>query len=123
MLKNEMLISPQKLFPTESLVFIKNDILQFYIEGYKKGENLEKPLVFMFDKNYYILKGHHLALAAIMAQIKEIRVEVVDNKQYSFWNNDENIKDTLRSIGMSTLYDFETIGGFTYQTYPDYYKK
>lgn len=123
MLKNEILISPQKLFPTESLFSIKNDLLQLYIEGYKEGKNLEKPLVFMFDKNYYILKGHHLVLAAIMAQIKEICVEVVDNKQYSFWNNDENIKETLRSIGISTLYDFETIGGFTYQTYPDYYKK
>ena len=54
MLKNEMLISPQKLFPTESFVFIKNDILQYYIEEYKKGGILEKPLVFLFDKNYYI---------------------------------------------------------------------
>lgn len=123
MLKNEMLISPQKLFPTESFVFIKNDILQYYIEEYKKGGILEKPLVFLFDKNYYILKGHHLTLAAIMAQIKEICVEIVDNKQYSFWNNDENIIDTLRSIGMSTLYDFEAVGGFTYPQYPDYYKK
>ena len=58
-----------------------------------------------------------------MAQIKEICVEIVDNKQYSFWNNDENIIDTLRSIGMSTLYDFEAVGGFTYPQYPDYYKK
>lgn len=119
----KMMISPQKLYPTERLAFIKNDILQLYIENYKKEKKMEKPLVFLFDNNYYILKGHHLVLAAIMAGINELCIEVVDNRQFTFWSNEENIKQTLNSIGMSTLYDFETIGGFTYQTYPDYYKK
>ena len=123
MSKNEMLISPQKLYPTESLVFIKNDRLQFYIDEYKKGANLEKPVVFLFDNNYYILKGHHLVLAAAMAQVTEICVEVEDYKQYLLWSDEETIKENLRSIGMSTLYDYETIGGFTYETYPEYYKK
>ena len=123
MSKNEVLISPQKLYPTESLVFIKNDRLQFYIDEYKKGANLEKPVVFLFDNNYYILKGHHLVLAAAMAQVTEICVEVEDYKQYLLWSDEETIKENLRSIGMSTLYDYETIGGFTYETYPEYYKK
>ena len=123
MSKNEILISPQKLYPTESLVFIKNDRLQFYIGKYKSGASLEKPVVFLFDNNYYILKGHHLVLAAIMAQVTEICVEVEDHMQYSLWSDEETIKENLRSIGMSTLYDYEAIGGFTYETYPQYYKK
>lgn len=64
-----------------------------------------------------------MTLAAIISQIQEICVKIVDNKQCLFWNNDENIIDTLRSIGMSTRYDFGAIGGFTYQKYSDYYKK
>lgn len=118
-----MLISPQKLYPTESLVFIKNDRLQFYIGEYKNGASLEKPVVFLFDNNYYILKGHHLVLAAIMAKVTEICVEVENHRQYSLWSDEETIKENLRSIGMSTLYDYETIGGFTYEIYPEYYKK
>ena len=57
-----------------------------------------------------------------MINIEELVVEVVDRTQLSFWENDDNVKETLKSIGLSTLYDFETIGGFTYQSYPDYYK-
>lgn len=118
----EMLIAPQELYPTESFATIKNDILQVYIKQYENGNIVDKPLVFLFDNNYYILKGHHLVLAAIMSRVKELCVEVVDNKEYSFWNSEENIKENLKSVGMRTLYDFETIGGFTYQTYPLYYK-
>lgn len=123
MLKKEMLISPERLYPTESLVFIKNDVLQMYFNAYKNGIELEKPLVFLFDDNYYIYEGHHLVLAAIMAKIKEICVQVVELKENSFWGNEENIKDTLKSVGMTTLFDFEAIGDFTYQTYPSYYSR
>lgn len=122
-MNNQKLISPRELYPTESFVFIRNDELQFYIKEFKMNkEHMVKPLVFYFENNYYILKGHHVVLAAAMINIEELVVEVVDRTQLSFWENDDNVKETLKSIGLSTLYDFETIGGFTYQSYPDYYK-
>lgn len=123
MLQKEILISPQKLYPTESLVFIKNDLLQILINEYKEGKILERPLIFQYDGLYYIYKGHHLVLAAIMAEINEITVEIVELKELSFWSKEENIRATLQSVGMSTLFDFEAIGNFTYQTYPEYYRK
>lgn len=122
-MEKAMMISPQKLFPTESLSSIQNEKLQLYLNEYRNGKSMEKPLVFMFDNEYYILRGHHLVLAAIMAGVTEISVRIVNNKEYPFWNEDQNIIDTLNGIGMSTLYDFETIGGFAYKTYPDYYKR
>ena len=122
-MNNQKLISPRELYPTESFVFIRDDVLQFYIKEFKMNkEHMVKPLVFYFENNYYILKGHHVVLAAAMINIEELVVEVVDLTQLSFWENDDNVKETLKSIGLSTLYDFETIGGFTYQSYPDYYK-
>ncbi|WP_418619830.1 hypothetical protein [[Clostridium] scindens] len=122
-MNNQKLISPRELYPTESFVFIRDDELQFYIKEFKMNkEHMVKPLVFYFENNYYILKGHHVVLAAAMINIEELVVEVVDRTQLSFWENDDNVKETLKSIGLSTLYDFETIGGFTYQSYPDYYK-
>lgn len=122
-MNNQKLISPRELYPTESFAFIRDDVLQFYIKEFKMNkEHMVKPLVFYFENNYYILKGHHVVLAAAMINIEELVVEVVDRTQLSFWENDDNVKETLKSIGLSTLYDFETIGGFTYQSYPDYYK-
>ena len=122
-MNNQKLISPRELYPTEIFVFIRDDELQFYIKEFKMNkEHMVKPLVFYFENNYYILKGHHVVLAAAMINIEELVVEVVDRTQLSFWENDDNVKETLKSIGLSTLYDFETIGGFTYQSYPDYYK-
>ena len=122
-MNNQKLISPRELYPTESFVFIRDDELQFYIKEFKMNkEHMVKPWVFYFVNNYYILKGHHVVLAAAMINIEELVVEVVDRTQLSFWENDDNVKETLKSIGLSTLYDFETIGGFTYQSYPDYYK-
>ena len=122
-MNNQKLISPRELYPTESFVFIRDDVLQFYIKEFKMNkEHMVKPLVFYFENNYYILKGHHVVLAAAMINIEELVVEVVDRTQLSFWENDDNVKETLKSIGLSTLYDFETIGRFTYQSYPDYYK-
>lgn len=120
---HEIIISPKELYPTESFVFIKNDILQKYYNEYKRGERLEKPIVFLFDGNYYILRGHHLVLAAIMANVEQLIVIVQDVKLITFWKERTNIISTLKSIGMSTLYDFETIGNFEYKSYPNYYKK
>lgn len=119
----ELIISPKELYPTESLASIKNDTLQFYVESYTKGEEVESPFVFYFYGNYYIFKGHHIVLAAILAREEKIKAEVIDVKNISFWKEEENIKSTLKSIGKSTLYDFETIGNFTYNSYPHYYEK
>lgn len=121
--KNEILISPQELYPTESFASIRDEYLQFYIREFKENKDgVAKPLVFYFDNNYYILKGHHVVLAAAMSDIERIPIEVVDRSKLSFWKSDENVKETLKSVGLSALYDFETIGGFTYLSYPNYYK-
>ena len=68
------------------------------------------------------MKGHHVVLAAAMSDIEKIAVEIVDRSKLPFWKSDENVKETLKSVGISTLYDFEAIGGFTYLSYPNYYK-
>lgn len=121
--KNEILISPRELYPTEGFVSIRNEHLQFYVRKFKENQDsVVKPLVFPFDNNYYILKGHHVVLAAAMADIEKIAVEIVNRSELSFWKSDENVKETLKSVGISTLYDFEAIGGFTYLSYPIYYR-
>lgn len=121
--KKIILISPKKLYPTEGLASIENDTLDRYYRILCQGKCLEMPKVFVFENYHYILKGHHIVLASILAQKKEIEVEVVDVNCINFWREPENIKDTLSAVGMCGLYDFETIGNFFYEEYPNYYKE
>ena len=124
MTENQILLSLDSLYPTESLISIQDEQIQSYVRAFADNkDNVALPLVFIFDNNYYILKGHHIVLAAAISEIDKLLFEIVDRSQLSFWKNDENVIETLKSIGISTLYDFEAIGSFTYKSYPVYYRK
>ncbi len=60
----------------------------------------------------YLLDGSYEMLAANILN-KNMDVEIIDRTDITFWKIDENIEETLQAIGISTLYDFEVIGGFT----------
>lgn len=121
--EKKLIISPKELYPTESLESIKNENLKTYVERYRNDEKIEKPTVFSFYGNYYILYGHDKVLAAIIAGEGTIEAKEVDINGLSFWKEEANVKDTLKSLGKSTLHDFETIGNFTYNSYPCFYEK
>lgn len=116
------LIDINKLYPTESLVFI----LPEHIENEKKiiDNNEENTCItaFEFEGNYYIVDGHSQLLAAACSGLKRVRVFLLDPSALKFFSERDNIISTLASVGMSTLFDFEAIGGFTYPEYPVYYK-
>ena len=117
------MISPRKLYPTESLFSIEENKILFYMECFKENIVTEDIKVFLFNGNYYILKGHHKMLAANRMQMSDIAVDVVDIPANTFWSKQENISDNFRAIGMTALYDFEAVGGFVYDDYPSYYGK
>lgn len=117
------MISPKKLYPTESLFSIEENKILFYMECFKENIVTEDIKAFLFGGNYYILKGHHKMLAANRIQLSEIAVNVIDISTNTFWGKQENIVDNFRAIGMTALYDFEAAGGFVYDNYPSYYGK
>ena len=117
------MISPKKLYPTESLFSIEEKKVLFYMECFKENLVTEDIKVFLFDGNYHIMKGHHKMLAANRMQLSEIAVEVVDIPANTFWGKQENIVANFKAIGMTALYDFEAVGGFGYDNYPRYYCK
>ena len=93
------------------------------MERFKENIETEKIKAFLFKDNYYILKGHHKMLAANRLGLQEISVEIVEKTEHAFWNDEKNVIDNLKAIGLSALYDFEAVGGFTYEKYPDYYRR
>jgi|GEM_PF-2689030 len=119
----ERTISPKEMYPTKKIISIDNTIIESCVHEYKSKKEMEKPIVFLFDGNYYILKGHHLMLSASLAGAKMIKVDVIEEAKYPFIKDEEDFKATLENVGLSTLYDFEGIGNFKYEKYPHYYEK
>ena len=116
-------ISPKKLYPTESLSMIKENKIQFYMNCFQNNIKTEDIEVFYFDNKYYILNGHHKMLAANRMHLPEVPIKVVDLSKISFWRENKNIIRNFEAIGMTALYDFEAVGGFHFEDYPDWYKK
>lgn len=116
-----MRISPKKLYPTESLSSIKEDVIRFFMECYKNNIGVPAVVVLMYDGDYYIIDGHQRMLAANRLKLNQIDVEQVQLSSSPFWSNEENILYHLKAVGRSTLYDFEAVGDFTYEKYPSYY--
>ena len=113
------LVDINKLYPTESLVFIEPESIKRIATMITDTE----IIVFLFESHYYIFKGHDQLMAAAFLQASKVRVFLVDYKELPFFCDEKNIKSTLKSIGMSTIFDFEGICGFTYPEYPEYYRK
>lgn len=119
----EKMVLPKTLYPTESLFSIKENKILFYMKCLKENIVTENIEVFLFKGNYHILEGHHKMLAANRMQLAEIVVDVIDIPTDTFWSKQENIIDNFKEIGMTALYDFEAVGGFVYDNYPNYYGK
>lgn len=117
------LVDINKLYPTESLVFIEPESIKRIATMIKADGTDTEIIVFLFESHYYIFKGHDQLMAAAFLQASKVRVFLVDYKELPFFCDEKNIKSTLKSIGMSTIFDFEGICGFTYPEYPEYYRK
>ena len=123
-MKNDIIyVSPKELYPTESMFSISNKKLQACIEILKEEKDSLVVTVFSFENVLYILEGHHIVLASILINLDKINVQMVNRNEIAFWNKEENVRNHLKNVGMSTLYDFETIGNFKYGFYPEYYKR
>lgn len=117
-----MKISPQKLYPTESLFSIEEKKILFFMECLKNDIEFPVIKVFVYDGNYFIFDGHHRMLAANRLGLPQIDVEVVTLSDGSYGAQEENVVDGLSAVGLTGLYDFEAVGGFMYDMYPTCYK-
>lgn len=120
-IKKEMCVEINKLYPTESIASIRPELINKIKERIlPNGANTEIYII-EYNNYYYIVKGHHQLLAAAFAGANKVRTYLVDYHSLSFFSNSYNIESTLSSIGLATVYDFEGIGGFKYESYPEYY--
>ena len=117
------MVSPRKLYPTVSLTSIEENKILFYVECIKDGIMIEGIEAFLFKDNYFILRGHHKMLAANRLQLPEVLVDIVELPHNTIWDDSNNIIENIRAIGMTALYDFEAVGGFTYEDYSFFYNE
>ncbi len=115
-------VSPKRLYPTVSLMSIYEDKIKRYMKYFSEKVCTENIVVFALDNDYFILAGHHKMLAANRLQLSEIPVEIVNMPPDQSPVMQDEIIDSVKTIGMTALYDFEAVGGFSYERYPEYYR-
>lgn len=116
-------VSPKRLYPTISLSSVNEEKIKLYMKCFSDDIATEQIRVFLLSGNLYILRGHHKMLAANRLGIPEIRVDVVNTLPEESSVKGEDIMESVRIIGLTALYDFEAVGGFQYDEYPEYYEQ
>lgn len=116
-------IDPRKLFPTVSLESISNDNILFFLNKLEKKEDIMPVMVYYYEDNYYIIDGHHRMLSTVIYGKEEIEIVELQKSELPNWWTEKLFEDTLSSLGMRTIYDFEAIGNFSYYEYPYFYKR
>lgn len=117
-LNKKTIVSVSKLYPTESLASIMPQKIEQYKAIINGNGTQTEIFAFSYKNHYYIAKGHCQFLAAAQGGAKEVAIHLLERSTFRFFSKSENLESTLSSIGKSTLYDFEAIGGFTYDDYP-----
>lgn len=99
---------------------INPDTLRETVDNMAQGAN---GLIQVIEyKGYmYILEGNYEMLAANILGKEKVEIEIVESKELPFWGKEENILSNIEAINISTLYDFEAVGEFSYDDYPPYY--
>ena len=115
-------VKPNNLYPVVTLESINPQMLDKVVEDMKKGIKVSPVKAIRYEKYYYILEGNYEMLAANIMKKQSIEIEIVNRLNLNFWNTEENIKNQLKAVGMNALYDFESIGRFTYSEYLSLYK-
>ena len=116
-------MKPNKLYPLTTIVSVMPQTLQKTIELLTENIDVHTIKSFIYNGNMYMLDGNYEMLAANILNKENVDVEIIDRNGIPFWNIDGNLEETLQAIGISTLYDFEAIGGFTYEEYPAEYRR
>lgn len=116
-------VVPNKLYPLTMVTSIEPQNLQECVKLLESGEQLGAVKAFYYEDILYMLEGCYEMLAHNILKKEAILVELVDRTLLPFWNEDENLVKNFKVLGMSTLYDFEAIGGFRYEEYPLPYKR
>lgn len=117
-----ILLSPMSLYPTQRIRDISQTQLAKYI-SLNKDKNAFPPVsISIMDSYHFIIDGHHRVLSALVNKLPIIRCELAHDRVSPVFSAETALKEQLSHCGVSTLYDFETIGNFTYASYPAFYQ-
>lgn len=122
MILNKIEITPCLLYPTETIAGIDDKRVKQCYDAYVSGKGqICEVLVVRYEECLYIYSGHEQVLAAINFGLEKLDAIEINRKTLRFWADDKAFVNTLRDIGITAIYDFETVGGFSYEKYPSYY--
>ena len=120
-MNKKKMVSPQALYPMETIESIDPQILKHCVEMIQNGAKLPVIEVVAYEGYYFIVEGIYEMLTANIVGKKYVEVEIISFEQHKNWLTEETLKEQLKIVGKNALYDFEALGGFKYAEYPVFY--
>lgn len=117
---DKILISPNSLYPTQSIRNINTDTLEKYIESYSGQLYYIDSLVYVaqYKGAFFIIDGHHKSMACAITSIPFITVEIIATEPDEIIASDITLEKYLKHIKLSDIYDYEDVCKFRFLEYP-----
>ena len=116
-----LLISPKSLYPTTDIKKISNDALNEYIMDIAEDRPIVPVSIAVLNGYHFVLDGHHRVLASLMRAQSFVNCKLADKSDSLLLDNEENMLNQLKAIGLGTLKDYEAKVNFKYASYPAEY--
>ncbi|MGL4209794.1 MAG: cytidylate kinase family protein [Candidatus Adiutrix sp.] len=121
---SEIILSPKSIYPTQPIPNISSPVISDYIERQMVLDFFtNEPIKIIYYNNYYyVIDGHHRLLVALNKKMPYVYAKLIDAAQLGSMRDSNKLIDSLKTVGLKTIYDFEKVGEFSYFSYPEYYK-
>lgn len=120
--ENKVLISPNNLYPTQSIRNISATLLNKYTKDFSNQLYYVNSLIFTakYNEYFFIIDGHHRTMASAINSIPFITVKIIATKADELITSNVSLEQYLKHIRLSDFYDYEDVCNFRYLEYPDF---
>lgn len=112
-------ISPKNVYPTKKTTENNDKKLDYYNTAQK--EDVLPIDIFKFGGYHFVTDGHHRLLAAMCENLSVVPARLMRVEENPLFAAEENIAKQLKSVGIAAVHDFEAVGNFKYNDYPEFY--
>ena len=114
-------LSPQRIFPTESIKLISSSIVKEVKQDIEtNGLNLDYPVsCVLFKKEFYMFEGHQRLSACLFNRSPFIPVKLVAKNEESVLPSFQVEQFVSNALNLSGLYDWENAHNYKFFHYPN----
>lgn len=113
--KQEIYLSPQRLFPTRTI----QDINRNYVMNLKDNADNTPIEIIEFDNYYFIVDGHHRVCSKIQTGEKIVPVTILKTNDKGYVEKYNKRAEEIVRMSKESYYDWENFNEIKFFGYPD----